>query len=171
MRVSRDVRMAGAPVSSWSRRLRLAGKRFRPLSDLLVGLAPQPGLERSGVVAFLLLGGELERYGPVLLEQGLQFRVRVLLALEFRRIAPPELGPTRRVMAVPLAQRRARRDVTQPMVHAGLALRQAPRPEAIHQYPAAVGLRGLEVDALELDHRLIASATEIPAAPPSPAVD
>src|SRR5438874_1910871 len=73
--------------------------------------------------------------------------------VELLGVAPRELRPPRRIAVEPAPQRAARPDVLQPQIDRRRALRQAARPEAVHQHADAVGGRGRFVDALHLNRR------------------
>ncbi|MNT74933.1 hypothetical protein D3C72_2137890 [compost metagenome] len=68
---------------------------------------------------------------------------------EFCAVAAAEFVPMRRIVAEPLAQFGAGRDVLEPLVNRRIGLGHAPRPEAIDQYPPAVAVIRRLVDALE----------------------
>ena len=73
---------------------------------------------------------------------------RVLL--ECGAITPAEFLPSRRIMAEPLAQLRAWRDLFEPKCECGRLLAHAARPEPIHQHSRTVHS---ERNAVERAHR------------------
>ncbi|OIQ77604.1 hypothetical protein GALL_406990 [mine drainage metagenome] len=80
---------------------------------------------------------------------GLEGAHRVVMRLQLRGVTLPELGPFRRLMAEPMAQRIARRQVFDPGVDVRLVLAQPTRPEPVDEHAKAVAFAGRFVNALD----------------------
>ena len=77
------------------------------------------------------------------LAQRLQ-RFGVVVVAKFGEVSTPELVELFRVVTVPAPQRRRWRDRRNPLIDTGRRLRQAARPQSIHENAGAViGSRGL----------------------------
>src|SRR5207249_69637 len=72
-------------------------------------------------------------------------------------VPPPKLRPLLRVVAEPLPQVRARRDVLEPPIELQARLPDTPRPESFHQEARAVVTSGGVIGTFELDHGMLLS--------------
>src|SRR5690348_4941844 len=74
-------------------------------------------------------------------------------------VPPPKLRPLLRVVAEPLPQVRARRDVLQPPIELQARLPDAPWPQSLHEETRAIVIGGGLIGTFELDHRMLLSTT------------
>src|SRR5690606_21840352 len=72
-------------------------------------------------------------------------------------VATAELGPSRRIMPKPFAQRGAGRGILGPIVDRRVFFANAARPQAIDQHPSPVGSSGRLICSLDR-HALVGSA-------------
>jgi hypothetical protein len=76
----------------------------------------------------------------------------IAIGRDFALIAPLELNPSGRVMAEPATERRGRREVPQPDVHASRILAETARPDPIDEDTEPIVRRRRFVDTLRLQH-------------------
>src|SRR2546426_12205135 len=72
-------------------------------------------------------------------------------------VALPKLRPLLRVVAEPLPQVRARRDVLDPPIELETRLLDTPRPQSLHQKTRAIITGGGLIGPFELDHGMLLS--------------
>jgi predicted ArsR family transcriptional regulator len=98
----------------------------------------QPGQHR-GLADVDVPGGRQQRHRPRG-RAGTQPRERRMRPrrLEFRDVAAAELGKPGRVVAVPGAQFRRRRDILRPLIEPGGVLAKPARPDPVDQHPGTV---------------------------------
>ena len=101
-------------------------------------------------------GGVDERQGPLARAPAQLAQLR-LLRRQLAAVATAELGEAGRVVAEPLPQLGARRELARPLVEAGVLARDAARPEPVDQHAVAVGGGRRLVGALEPHVHLVAA--------------
>ena len=102
--------------------------------------------ECDGVVVFGVMGAVEQRHRPAR-QQVRELPDRVRIFAQFLDVAFAKIIPAFRVVAEPLAQRRARRDFLEPQIDGGALLGKPARPDAIDENPRAVVPRRRLVDA------------------------
>src|SRR5437764_13180782 len=103
------------------------------LAILVRGSQPsiEERLQRDGAVARNVVRGVDEGAPPAPGRREERLPGRAMRA-QLGEVPPPELRPLLRVVAEPLPQVRARRDVLQPPIEFQTRLPDAPRPQSLH---------------------------------------
>src|SRR5579864_8132203 len=94
---------------------------------LLSGAAEQEFPQHHGIIMRFIAGREHER-DPAVLRKHAQPTQLLAVLLNLRPITAPEFLPSVRIMAEPLSQLGAWRDVLHPLVDGGIGLFQPARP-------------------------------------------
>ena len=128
------------------------------MSQFVPALRQQIGAESDHIVVHGIARTEEQRYRP-----GFR-RIKNLLPclrmrIQFGVIAALKLLPSDGIVAEPLAQRRAGRNLPQPAIELQRLFLHPAWPEAFGEKAAAVGRSGRVINALQRDHGLRALRT------------
>src|SRR5687768_7244039 len=113
---------------------------------------PDNGFQSTGVVVFYVPGAEDERH--VLLPSPLRdvaYVSHLARLFHFGAVTLFELLPAFGVVAEPLPQLIARREILSPVRELGFILRDPPGPDAVHEDTSTVILARLLIHSLDLD--------------------